>query len=449
MSRHAALYVAGIVLLGLISSGLAIHYATTVAPDWGAFGVLLFLAIPAQLYEAKHGRQSYYPHFVCFFAAVLLLPPTLFALIVLIPHLVEWARERWQRGAQLRAWYIQPFNIATHVLAGTSSSLLIATLHGRLTGTGLLPPVVTFSAAALLYVMVNHLIVGGVLALARGISFAESRVLTIDSLLPDGILASMGTLVAVLWAIDTSWVVLALLPLVLMYQALHVPQLKQEAETDSKTGLLNARYFTKRVTLMLTEAQRSETPLALIMADLDFLRTINTTHGHLAGDVIITGIAKIIKETIHDRDIAARFGGEEFIIALPTTKRTGATALGERLRRTIEQTPFVLASGETLHATISMGIACFPQDGANLTDLTHAADIAVYYAKFLGRNRVVDTLDVPHATTLEYLATQVGQAAAAPALAALDLLAPAAAPAVPVHEAAPAPLPTGRVSVCP
>ncbi len=228
--------------------------------------------------------------------------------------------------------------------------------------------------------------------------------MTLDSLLPDFILACLGILMALLWTIDPWWIGLALLPLVLMYQSLHVPQLKQEAETDSKTGLANARYFTKRGKALVAETARTAIPMAVIMADLDYLRTINNRYGHLAGDVVITGIAKIIRETIRDQDIAARFGGEEFIIALPGSDLISAAALGERICRMIEKTEFILASGEIIHATISIGVACFPHDGATLTDLTHAADIAVYYAKSLGRNRVVCTPDVPLTTKLDYLA---------------------------------------------
>ena len=411
MPHRGSFFIGCIILLGATSIGFALNSAESESPNWLVFGVLLTMAIPAQLYEAQHGRQSYYPHFILFFASVLMLPLYLFALIIIIPHLIEWARELIRGTRHLLAWYVQPFNIATHLVVGTASFLFVELMHAISTHAAALPTMIIFPTAALIYVVSNHLIVGGVQLFASGISFEESRVMTVESLLPDIILACLGILIVLLWAINPWWIGLALLPLVLMYQALHVPQLKQDAETDSKTGLWNARYFTKAVTTSLAEAVRTNTPLAFIMADLDYLRTINNTHGHLAGDIVLTGIAKIIREAIRDQDIAARFGGEEFTIALPGSDLTSATALGERIRRAIEQTEFVTNSGEVLRATISMGISCFPYDGTTLVSLTHAADLAVYYAKFLGRNRVISALEVPYATKLEYLAANDGKQA--------------------------------------
>lgn len=413
MSRRAWSYIACIILLGATTIALVSYYAQHPPLDWLAFVVLLIMAIPAQLYRAPHGRHTYYPHFICFVAGVLMLPPQIFSVLVIAPHVVEWIDERWKRGEYLRNWYIQPFNIATHLISGAAGYTLVSAAHGGITPVTALPPIVVFITAAFLYILINHFVVGGVLFFARGLSFTDSQIMSPNSLLPDFILASMGILVAVLWTIDPWWIVLALLPLVLMYQALQLPQLKEEAQTDSKTGLFNARHFTKRATAALAAAKRSSTPISLIMADLDYLRTINNTYGHLAGDVVIAGIGKIIREMIHDEDIAARFGGEEFTIALPETDLAGATTLGERLRSMIEQTGFVIASGETLHATISIGIACLAQGDGTLEDLTHAADIAVYYAKFLGRNRVICAPDVPCAARLEYQRSQSGDSSAA------------------------------------
>jgi diguanylate cyclase (GGDEF)-like protein len=280
-------------------------------------------------------------------------------------------------------------------------------LQSSTTFAGILPPVVVLPISALIYVLLNHIIVGSVQVFVCDISFEQSRVMTIDSLLPDFILACLGILMALLWTIDPWWIGLALLPLILMYQALHVPQLKQEAETDSKTGLTNARYFTKRAKALVAETARTSTSMALIMADLDYLRTINNTYGHLVGDIVIKGIADIIRETIRDQDIAARFGGEEFIIALPGSDLISAVALGERIRQLIEKTEFTLSSGEVIQATMSMGVACFPHDGSTLTDVTHAADIAVYHAKLLGRNRIVCAPDVPLKAKLDYLAANI------------------------------------------
>jgi diguanylate cyclase (GGDEF)-like protein/putative nucleotidyltransferase with HDIG domain len=372
-------------------------------PDWLLFGVLTILATAAQLFEAEHGRQSFYPHFVFFFAGVLLLPPALFFLLVIIPHLVEWAKERLAHSQHLRAWYIQPFNIATHMIAGMAAQALVAALSEKTGETWALPSLFVVVIAVLLYVATNHLLIGLALLLARRISLRDSGVFSVDSLLPDIVMACVGCIVAALWHPNPWWVVLALSPLLLMYKALLVPQLKHEAQTDGKTGLLNARHFNELFTAEFERARRFNRPLAFLMADLDLLRAINNTYGHLAGDAVLAGVAKIIRDTLRADDIPGRFGGEEFAIVLPETGRHGALVLAERLRAAIESAGFTAATNAApIRATMSIGIACFPQDAASQTDLVHQADVAVYQAKFQGRNRVVCAADVPHALKLEY-----------------------------------------------
>ena len=92
--------------------------------------------------------------------------------------------------------------------------------------------------------------------------------------------------------------------LVLMYKALMIPQLKRDAQVDAKTGLFNARHFTVLFTAEVERAQRFGRPLSLIMADLDLLRNINNTYGHLAGDLVLAEMGRVIKETIREYDIA-------------------------------------------------------------------------------------------------------------------------------------------------
>src|SRR5439155_194927 len=139
---------------------------------------------------------------------------------------------------------------------------------------------------------------------------------------------------------------------VLMYKALSIPQLKQEAQTDGKTGLWNARHFSALFTAEMERATRFERPLTVLMADLDLLRNINNTYGHLAGDIVLSGIGKIISENIREYDIAGRFGGEEFAIVLPETGPVEAVQLAERLRSAVEAVSFeVSTSSVPIHAT--------------------------------------------------------------------------------------------------
>jgi diguanylate cyclase (GGDEF)-like protein len=125
------------------------------------------------------------------------------------------------------------------------------------------------------------------------------------------------------------------------------------------------------------------------MGDLDLLREVNNNHGHLAGDAVLRGVAEVLTRELRDYDTAARFGGEEFTILLPETDREGARAIAERIRAGVEAQEISLAPRPgTVRATISLGVATFPHDGASVDDLLGAADTALYRAKLAGRNAV-------------------------------------------------------------
>ena len=184
--------------------------------------------------------------------------------------------------------------------------------------------------------------------------------------------------------------------MLLIHRALSVPQLQAEARVDPKTGLFNARYFASALTEELGRAQRFERPLSLIMADLDLLREINNTYGHLAGDAVLKGIAEVFRSELRHYDVPARFGGEEFSILLPETPPEQALEIAERIRRAIAERLFdVETSSEPIRATVSIGVSGFPKDAQDPNSLIHQADLAVYRAKLQGRNRVLGATSEP------------------------------------------------------
>jgi len=179
-------------------------------------------------------------------------------------------------------------------------------------------------------------------------------------------------------------------PLLIIHRALYVPQLRELAHVDVKTGLLNAKELEHALDTELARAERTRTPLSLLMVDLDLLREINNAHGHLAGDVVIRGVADIFREELRRYDIAGRFGGEEFCILLPETPLKQAKQIAERIRRTVESRDYVADVSETpVHATVSIGVATYPDHASGWKELVHCADLAAYRAKADGRNRVV------------------------------------------------------------
>lgn len=389
--------------LSLSLAYLTLPTATVTHEQWLIFSLLTALACITQFMEARFGRQTYTPHLVPFYAGAVLLPSTLFILLVVTPHLVEWIHKRLTKSDYLPDWYIQPFNITTHVIAGLIAQIFIAVPALFSSVAGIPSDIVAGLFGIAVYIIINHYLIGQVLLLARDISWSESRMWSIEILMPDAAMLAAGYVVAELWSYSPWLILPALAPLGLMFQAMKVPQLQQEARTDAKTGLLNARHFRERFDEEIQLAARFNRPLAVIMADLDLLRDINNNYGHLAGDVVIAGVADIIREECRDFDIASRFGGEEYALVLPNTNQDVALILAERIRQQVERTPFGVTSTSTaIHASISVGVAVMPQNGEGVDALIHEADVALYQAKYRGRNQVVTATDVPHSFRVEY-----------------------------------------------
>jgi len=166
---------------------------------------------------------------------------------------------------------------------------------------------------------------------------------------------------------------------------------KKEFENlkDSLTGLFNRKFFNQEIELQLARTKRQVEPLSLLMVDLDNLKGINDTYGHLVGDAVLVSLGKVLKENIRKSDVAARFGGEEFAILLPATKRDGAIELAERLIEAIHQASIETERGE-LKYTASIGITGFNKPSKDLTvnELIKSADEAAYQAKNKGKDRI-------------------------------------------------------------
>lgn len=136
---------------------------------------------------------------------------------------------------------------------------------------------------------------------------------------------------------------------------------------------------------LLTELVR---PLSVVFVDLDYFKKINDTHGHAAGDVVLGRVADALQRTCRNADLLARFGGEEFVIALPETDAENGLRFAERLRRVIEELCIQLGDGRELKVTVSAGLAAFPAHANSEDELVAAADAALYDAKRAGRNRI-------------------------------------------------------------
>ncbi len=407
MSHRAWFYIGVVLGVGILLTVLPLSSPLPLAAQWEAFVTLTVLATLTQLFKANvPNRKLYYATFVFVFAGLLLLHPFLFAMLVIVSYSIEWAKERLTNSPDLRNWYLQPFNIAMVIISGASARLVLTVLAPNIFAEMGISSVAAVLLAAFAYVGTNQVLLALALVLARGMSWKEVASVDVENVQADLIHTLLGYIVAVVWSMNPWLILPALAPLLLTYRALKVPQLRKDAATDSKTGLWNAGHFTKLFTTEMERAKRFSHPLAIIMSDLDLLRNINNTYGHLAGDVVLASVGQIIRSVTREYDIAARFGGEEFAIAMPETELTEAIAIAERLRQMVEATGFEVRTSEApIHATMSFGVACFPGDAAMPNDLIHQADIAVYQAKLKGRNCVVAASDLPRSLKLESLPT--------------------------------------------
>ncbi|MEI2301353.1 GGDEF domain-containing protein [Ensifer sp. MJa1] len=169
-------------------------------------------------------------------------------------------------------------------------------------------------------------------------------------------------------------------------RTLLMQHLERQAETDELTGLLNRRAL--ELIGGAEEMAGKDQDACLILMDIDHFKQINDTHGHLVGDIVLKEIARIIRNSVRNSDLVARFGGEEFAVITPGDNIESALALAERIRANVARTPIVLADGQELNVTASFGVA----DGRSVNGawkrLIESADTELYRAKSEGRNRV-------------------------------------------------------------
>jgi diguanylate cyclase (GGDEF)-like protein/putative nucleotidyltransferase with HDIG domain len=345
-------------------------------------GVLCLLASLALILkvEGATNRSHYTLSFLIygFTFALYGIPEAM--LVIIVSSFAEWI---WNKPA----WYIQLFNAGCYILVMEAAGLVYFWINPHNMSISW-QAALAIAAAMATFNLLNHLMVGIVLWLARGENFRRSGVFDFFPLMLDLTLLYFGAGLSLVWMYNHFALVLFLVPIYLIYSTLRVPALERQTEIDHKTGLFNHEYFKQHVDSELNRANRFDRPLTIIMADLDLLRNINNTYGHLAGDEVLIGVAKILKKSVREYDVAARFGGEEFAILLPETTMEQAYERAESIRKTIEEMEFTIpTSVSPIRATMSFGIACRESFGQTMNEIIHNADTALYHSKLSGRNR--------------------------------------------------------------
>jgi two-component system, cell cycle response regulator len=172
-------------------------------------------------------------------------------------------------------------------------------------------------------------------------------------------------------------------------------KLLQMATSDPLTGLFNRGYADDRFSIELSRARRYRKLLTIAVIDADRFKSLNDSYGHAAGDLVLRKLGAILRDSFRQSDTVARYGGEEFVVILPEMDIETAQRKLESLRALVASTPVELgSSGEEVRVTISAGLATFPQDGDDATELYALADERMFQAKKEGRNRVVASPEV-------------------------------------------------------
>src|SRR5438445_2891815 len=286
MSLPARAYIG---LLGVAALGAGIAGIAQLRLDssgWLAFFVLTVVAALAQLYIVEKGsNQSYRTAIAFILAAAILLHPGFIVLLAVLHYVPAWLKFR-------KRWVIQIFNVFNTTLAALGAW---AAFHALSASNVLMVDDARFAvaglAACVAFVAINHMLLSGIISLTTGTRPWATGLFGFESLSTDLGLAALGVGVAAFWSVNGWLILFVIAPLVLIHRAMYVPQLQEKARVDPKTGLLNAREFEGTLVAELERSRRTGVPVSLLMADLDFLRNINNTHGHLAGDVVIKGIA--------------------------------------------------------------------------------------------------------------------------------------------------------------
>jgi diguanylate cyclase (GGDEF)-like protein len=329
-------------------------------------------------------------------AAAIVLEPALALIVALV--LRAWWRIRAGRCIPHRWAYSTAVVVLAIGAAHATFSAMTAAFGGS--DAGVVAAMVT---AALVYLAVDSVLCGIAIRLMIPGSTRQEMFGELDDVTVDLTSGGLGCLVAAAVMINP-WSAIFAIPITLAAQrALLLGQLETEAQTDAKTRLSRIDWWRKHTEVLLRQARNQNGRVAILLIDIDHFKQINDRHGHLAGDEALRAIATILRGAIRSKDLIGRFGGEEFVIALPDTDASDAAVTAGRLRTAVANSPLgAMLAGvldnprldpESVRLTVSIGVAVYPTDGQTVDALLERADRAMYAAKAAGRDRVKHAAD--------------------------------------------------------
>ncbi|MGE3285387.1 MAG: GGDEF domain-containing protein [Pseudonocardia sp.] len=328
------------------------------------------------------------------FAAAVMLPGVLPAIVVILVYVHLWLRVWKPSRVPL---YRHVYTTATVVLAAFAAQAVVGAAGG-LEGfpanarglAALVVAVFAYAGANIALVAAAIAIAGAHTRLSDVLGHWDDNALEIATL-------CLGALTAVALTANPWLVVLVLPPLLVLHRAVLVRQLEEAVRTDGKTGLRTAAAWHALAVRELRRCERGGFTAGVLVLDLDHFKAVNDVYGHLAGDDVLAAVGAALRAEVRDHDLVGRFGGEEFVVLLPDLPQGGdansdVRAIAERIRRRIASLMISVATPDgpcsIRHLTVSIGGALYPEEGGSVQQLLAAADAAVYAAKRDGRNRV-------------------------------------------------------------
>ena len=281
-----------------------------------------------------------------------------------------------------------PANLGTvRMVLEASAAIVFLTMIVLLTGNSSSP-----------FFLIYPLLVAGAALIA---SPTIAGLLTLETLVAYGIAALAGPLSGDQAREALTRVAINLTALVLLsYSGMAIARVQRRTRDaairlstlDSLTDLYNRAFLFNAVEREIQRSRRFKRGFCLLMMDLDGLKSINDRFGHYHGDVVLRAVAQIIRDGSCSIDVAARYGGDEFVALLPETDSSGAYKVAEKIRQGVTEL-VVEAAGQQVMTSLSIGVVSYPDDGQTADELMIAADEAMYLSKRMGKNRVVGYVD--------------------------------------------------------
>ncbi|MBI3979923.1 MAG: GGDEF domain-containing protein [Chloroflexi bacterium] len=375
-------FTAVLVAIGLLVAAWSLSDQGAGPDDGLALVVLAVLAAGAQLWPMwvtpGQARSVATPAFV--FAGVLLLPPSLLTGLVAL-SVAPAAVLSWRRSEPPLGYAVS----TAQVLLAAHAARLVSQPDGLDT----LGEIGMLLAAIIVFLGLQDLLATALARLHGDFGKARTNDFHWANLAAELAIVGFGVAIAQIWMHAPWAIVFTLAPLLALAGMLQRFERVREAVGDEQTGPHVYRHIEGVLAREIHRAHRYRRPLSLLIVDIDFLRDVNDRHGYLVGDAVLQQLGALIKNSLRNVDLPLRFGGDEFLIILAETTIAEASRTAERLQAAISKHLFLTdRPGRAVQITVSIGVVAHQDHGETIEELLHRADLALYFAKTLGGNRV-------------------------------------------------------------